>query len=91
MQRTIVQIARMRLADVRTGDVVNGHPDDEFGWFEVRAIRQLPSGDLVAMGDSSQQSVKGSPVDLTGVQMTKQIEVHDADSGEAPHAAASSN
>ncbi|MGI9623987.1 MAG: hypothetical protein ACR2PK_14215 [Acidimicrobiales bacterium] len=92
MQRTIVQIARVRLADIRTGDVINGHPDEEYGWFEVRAVRQLPSGDLVAVGDTSQQSVKGSPVDLAGVQVTKQVDVPPGQSAQPDvHAEASSN
>ncbi|MEM7285816.1 MAG: hypothetical protein AAF480_05645 [Actinomycetota bacterium] len=75
MHRTIVQIARMRLADVRPGDVITGHPDDEFGWFVVHVVRQLPSGDLVASGESTSQSVKGSPVDLCGIQVTKQVDI----------------
>ncbi len=77
MQRTIVQIARMRLADVRPGDIVNGHPDEELGWFEVQEIRHLPSGELVAGGRASTQAAKGAPWDLVGIQMTKQIEVPD--------------
>lgn len=77
MQRTIVQIARIRLADVRPGDVINGRPDDEYGWFIVRLVRQLPSGDLVASGESTNQSAKGSPVDLVGIQVTKTVDIPD--------------
>lgn len=76
-QRTIVQIARMRLADVTEGDVVNGQPDNEHGWFEVCEVRELPSGERVAAGAASTQSVKGSTWDLLGVQIAKAIEVAD--------------
>lgn len=75
MQRTVVQIARMRLANIRPGDVINGHPEEEFGWFVVRGVRQLPSGDLIASGESTSQSVKGSPVDLVGIQVTKVVDI----------------
>ncbi len=75
MQRTIVQIARMRMADVQPGDIVNGHPDEELGWFEVQEIRHLPSGELVAGGRASTQAAKGSPWDLVGIQVTRKIEV----------------
>lgn len=86
MQRTIVQIARIRLADLEPGDIVNGHPDDEFGWFEVRVLRQLPSGDLVCTGDAATQSVKGSPWDLIGIQVTKQVDIPQAEfAEETPH------
>ena len=75
MQRTVIQIARMRLANVRPGDVISSHPEDEFGWFVVRGLRQLPSGDLIASGESTNDSVKGSPVDLVGVQVTKMVDI----------------
>ena len=75
MKRTVVQIARVRLADLRQGDVVNGHPEHEHGWFMVQALRQLPSGDLVASGDTSTQAVKGQPFDLVGLQVTKEVDV----------------
>lgn len=75
MQRTIVQIARIRLIDVRVGDIVSGRPDEEFGWFEVMELRELPSGDLVASGSASTLSVKGSRWDLVGVQVAKTVEI----------------
>lgn len=75
MQRTVIQIARVRLAEVRPGDVVNGHPDHEQGWFRVVTIRELPSGDLVAAGETNVQSVKGSVFDLVGLQVAKQVDV----------------
>ena len=87
MQRTVVQSARMRIADLEVGDVVNGHPEEEFGWFEVQTIRQLPSGEIVANGRSSAQAVKGSPYDLIGVQFTKVVEVKQP----APAQAATAN
>jgi hypothetical protein len=75
MNRTIVQIARIRLIDVQPGDIVSGRPDDEFGWFEVHVVRELPSGDLVANGPASTQSIKGSEWDLVGIQVAKQVEI----------------
>jgi hypothetical protein len=77
LQRTIVQIARMRLADIIEGDIVNGQPDNEQGWFEVCEVRDLPSGERVATGAASTQSVKGATWDLLGVQIVKSIEVAD--------------
>lgn len=88
MQRPIVQIARMRLADIRAGDIVNGHPDDELGWFEVQEIRHLPSGELVAGGRLSTQAAKGSPWDLVGFQVVKQVEVAMREPTERPQAVA---
>ena len=41
----------------------------------VQTMRQLPSGDLVASGDTSTQAVKGQPFDLVGLQITKEVEV----------------
>lgn len=87
MQRTIIQIARMRLADIESGDVVNPNPEDELGWFEVQVIRQLPSGELIASGKTQTQSAKGTPWDLVGVQIAKQVDVP----GRAPAHAASAN
>lgn len=75
MQRTVIQIARVRMADLRRGDVINGRPEDDQGWFMVQTMRQLPSGELVAGGASTNQTAKGQPFDLCGVQVTKQIEV----------------
>lgn len=75
--RTIVQIARMRLADITKGDTINGQPDSEDGWFEVRSVRALPSGERVVAGKSSTQSIKGASWDLIGGQIAKNIEVAD--------------
>ena len=78
MERTNVQIARIRLGDINVGDIVNGHPEKESGWFQVRVVRKLPSGELVAGGASSTESVKGSRWDLLGVQITKQVNITQA-------------
>lgn len=75
MERTIVQIARIRLGDINVGDIVSGHPEKESGWFQVRVLRKLPSGELVAGGSASTESVKGSRWDLVGVQITKQVNI----------------
>jgi hypothetical protein len=87
MQRTIVQIARMRLADLQPGDVINSNPEHELGWFEIQVIRQLPSGELVASGQIQTQTAKGMPRDLVGVQITKQVDEPDS----APAQTASTN
>lgn len=75
MQRTVVQIARIRIGDLERGDVVNGDPDAEIGWFVVTNKRELPSGELVVSGEAAADSVKGQALDLVGVQVTKQVEV----------------
>ena len=75
MQRTIVQIARIRLGDVQPGDIINAKPEDEIGWFEIQVLRQLPSGELIANGATQAQAAKGMAWDLVGVQITKQIEM----------------
>lgn len=73
MERTVIQIARVRIADLRRGDVVNQHPDDDLGWFVVHEMRQLPSGELVANGTTAKQSLKGDAVDIVGLQIAKHI------------------
>jgi len=69
MQRTVVQIARVRMADLRRGDVINAKPDADQGWFMVQTMRQLPSGELVAGGASaSGQGAAVRPVWRSGHQ-----------------------
>ena len=80
MERTVIQIARVRIADLRRGDVVNQHPDDDLGWFVVQDMRQLPSGELVASGTTSNQNVKGDPVDIVGLQIAKHVPLTAANS-----------
>lgn len=75
MKRTIVQIARIRLGDVQPGDVINLRPDAEHGWFPVKIMRQLPSGDLVATGENSGYNVKATPWDLVGIQVLKVVDM----------------
>lgn len=75
MQRTVVQIARIRIQDLERGDVVNSDPDAELGWFMVLTKRELPSGELIVSGESTTDTVKGRSFDLVGVQVTKQVEV----------------
>lgn len=87
MQRTVVQIARIRIGDLERGDVVNGNPDAEVGWFVVATKRELPSGELVVTGESSADSVKGRSLDLVGVQVTKRVEVQTSGEPEAIAAA----
>lgn len=78
MRRTIVQVARIRLGDVEPGDIINGRPDTDHGWFVVEMIRELPSGDLVVTGASTADNVKATPWDLVGIQVTKKIEIPSA-------------
>ena len=42
---------------------------------EVLDVHLRPSGDLIASGESTSDSVKGSPVDLVGVQVTKMVDI----------------
>ena len=75
MKRTVIQIARIRLGDVEAGDVINLRPDAEHGWFPVKMIRRLPSGDLVATGENTADNVKATPWDLVGIQVAKQVDI----------------
>jgi len=74
-KRVVIQVAHVRMGDLRVDDVVNGKPAAEQGWFRIQMICQLPSGDLVATGETTAYSLKGSPWDLVGIQVAKRVDL----------------
>lgn len=75
MQRSIVKITRMRIADLEVGDCVNRDPDGTQGWFEIAAIRRLHDGTLTVSNESQRNTLSGSDVDIVGVQVLTSVEV----------------
>ena len=74
MQRTIVNVARMRIIDLAVGDVINRDTEAASGWFEVAEIRRLPDGDLSVSGTATRDNVMGRENDIVGVQIPKVVE-----------------
>jgi len=71
MQRTTVQIAKMRMIDLAVGDEMNSDPDATKGWFVVEGMRRLPSGELNVTNESTKNSIIGEEYDIVGVQVPK--------------------
>ncbi len=78
MQRSAIQIVKMRMGDLKTGDVVNKNPDDPRGWFIVRDLEHLPNGGLAVNAMNAKDSINGRPQDLVGVQIRYAIDIPDA-------------
>lgn len=74
MQRTIVQIARMRIIDLAVGDVMNRDPEATSGWFVVEDIRRLHNGQLNITNTATKVSMMGDDHDIVGVQIPKLVE-----------------
>lgn len=74
MQRTIVQVTRMRIVDLVIGDVVNHDPAATTGWFPIEEIRRLPNGDVNVTNAGSKGSVMATDYDIVGVQVTKRVD-----------------
>ena len=75
MQRTLVQVMQVRMADLHPGDIVNKNHDDARGWFEVKQINDLPNGGIVVEAATEKDSINGGPYDIVGVQVTKGVEI----------------
>jgi hypothetical protein len=75
MQRPIVKVARMRIADVEMGDCVNRDPDATLGWFEVAHIRRLHDGTISVSNESQRSTLSGADVDIVGVQVRSLVEL----------------
>ena len=75
MVRTIVQVIQVRMRDVHPGDVINKNGDDARGWFLVKDIQELPSGDIAVIAESDKNSINGGAYDMVGVQIAKAVEV----------------
>lgn len=74
MQRTIVQVTRMRIIDLAVGDIVNHDPAATKGWFPIEEIRRLPSGDINVTNAATRDSVMVRDYDIVGVQVTKRVD-----------------
>ncbi|NNE72921.1 MAG: hypothetical protein HKN26_04600 [Acidimicrobiales bacterium] len=79
MKRYIVQVARMRMADVVVGDIVNRNPDDVRSWFQVASVSLLHNGSMALADEASQNTATGKGFDIIGVQIAKAIDVPDRD------------
>lgn len=75
MQRTIVQVTKIRFIDTEPGDIVNGHPDSGEGWYEADEVRTLPNGDITVANHATHNSITGGPHDLLGLQVHKTVEM----------------
>lgn len=75
MVRNIVQVIKVRMRDVHPGDVINKNADDVRGWFLVKDIQELPSGDYAVIAESDKNSINGGAYDMVGVQIAKGVEV----------------
>ena len=74
MQRTIVQVTRMRIIDLAVGDIVNNDPTATTGWFPIEEIRRLPNGDINVTNVATRDSVMARDYDIVGVQVTKRVD-----------------
>ena len=78
MQRTVVQITRMRISDLRAGDVANTDPDATRGWFIVDTVRELTNGEFAVSNASERKSINGAGDDIVGLQIHKTVEIASA-------------
>lgn len=77
MVRTIVQVIQVRMSDIQPGDIINKNADDPRGWFLVKDLQPLPSGDIAVLAETDRNSINGGAYDMVGVQYTKQVQVGD--------------
>lgn len=75
MQRTIVQVMQVRMSDILPGDIVNKNHEDARGWFEVKELSHLHSGDVAVLAHTEKDSINGAPHDIVGVQVAKVVEI----------------
>ncbi|MEZ5341765.1 MAG: hypothetical protein R2706_10010 [Acidimicrobiales bacterium] len=71
MERSVVQIACIRIRDAVVGDVVNRDPDSNRGWFEIDGIEPLHDGSWALLNQVTNTSITGTPVDIIGIQVLK--------------------
>lgn len=69
MQRPTVRVTRMRIKDLRPGDVVNKDPEAMQGWFAVTELRPLHDGSVSVVAAVLTLTFSGYPDDLVGVQV----------------------
>lgn len=87
MQRPTVRVARMRIKDLRPGDVVNKDPEAMQGWFALTELRPLHDGSVSVVSPVIALTFSGYPDDLVGVQVLVPMDFH-TPPGQAPSAAA---
>ena len=75
MQRRIVQIAKMCVADVRLGDAVASDPNGARGWFVVEEVVPLTSGEVALGGDRGRSTITAGPRDVVGIQVRQNVEM----------------
>ena len=69
MQRPTVRVTRMRIKDLRPGDVVNKDPEAMQGWFAMSDLRPLHDGSVSVVSPVITLTFSGYPDDLVGVQV----------------------
>lgn len=74
MQRPTVRVTRMRIRDLRPGDVVNRDPESMQGWFAVTELRPLHDGTVSVVSRVITMTFSGHPDDLVGVQVLVPME-----------------
>lgn len=75
MQRRIVQIAKMCVADVQVGDAVASDPNGARGWFVVDEVVRLTSGEMALVGDRGRSTITAGPRDVVGLQVRQTVEM----------------
>ena len=85
MQRPTVRVTRMRIKDLRPGDVVNKDPDVTRGWFAVTEVRKLHDGTLSVVGKVAQLTFSGYPDDVAGVQVLVGMDLPEAPQARSSH------
>ena len=69
MQRPTVRVTKMRIWDLRPGDVVNRDPEAMQGWFSLTELRPLHDGSVSVVSPVITLTFGGCPDDLVGVQV----------------------
>jgi len=66
--RSQIEIVKIRVADVESGDVVNKRGPEKDGWIEVDRVEQLESGDFVVHDILDRDSFTSVGYDLVWLQ-----------------------
>lgn len=74
----MVQVMKVRMRDVRPGDVVNRNADEARGWVDVVEIQELPNNGIVLAAHSDRDSINGNRNDIVGVQVVTAVDVPDS-------------
>jgi hypothetical protein len=87
MQRPTVRVTKMRIKDLRPGDVVNKDPEAMQGWFALSELRPLHDGSVSVVSPVITLTFSGYPDDLVGVQVLVPMDFP-SPPGQAPSAPA---